>query len=74
MISTIRIGSGYVSSKHKEFLIDSGDDVARLPSTTGADPCAPGSIAYTPDLMEVYILGNDGYWYNAIITSESDGK
>ena len=54
------------------FLIDSGDDVASLPSTIGTDPCAPGSIAYTPDLMEVYILGNDGHWYNAIITPESD--
>lgn len=74
MISTIKVGSGYVSSKHKSFLIDSGDDVAALPSTTGTDPCAPGSIAYTPDLAEVYILGNDGHWYNAILTPGPDGK
>lgn len=74
MVNIIKVGSGYVSSKHKTFLIDSEDDVARLPRTTGADPCAPGSIAYTPDLTVVYILGNDGYWHNAIITPGSDGE
>jgi hypothetical protein len=66
MVTTIKIGSGYVHSKHKEFLIDSTSDVAQLPGVTGPDACAPGSMAYTPDLNALYILGSDGIWHRAI--------
>ena len=74
MVNIIKVGSGYVHSKHKEFLIDSSADVGLLPGITGADPCAPGSIAYTPDLKAVYILGNDGVWKLAIDEGNADGR
>lgn len=63
MITLIKVGNGYVQSKHMEFLIDSSDDVENLPTASGLNACTPGSVAYTPDLSTVYILGNDGEWH-----------
>ena len=62
MITLLKVGATYNSPDHKTFLIDSSADVASLPST--AD-CAPGSMAYTPDLKTIYIFGNDGAWHSA---------
>ena len=70
MISLMRIGNAYFSPDRKEFLIDSADDVQNLPNSKkdGAGingKCAPGSVAYTPDLKIIYMLGNDDAWHDA---------
>jgi hypothetical protein len=57
-IGTIRNGIGYDASNYHEYLIDSVDDVANLP--TG---CALGSIAYTADFSVIAVKKNDGTWY-----------
>lgn len=63
MITVVKVGSGYVQTGRKEFLIDSASDAQNLPTNQGAEYCAPGSIAYTPDLKSIYILGNDNTWH-----------
>lgn len=69
MITTLRIGNGYVSPNRKEYLIDNESDVANLPTnlqdgTGTVGRCDPGSLAYTADMSKVYMLGNDGQWYD----------
>ena len=73
MISLLKIGMAYYSPNRKEYLIDDADDIENLPTskTKGASEavpgtCSAGSIAYTPDLRLVYILGNDDVWYKAV--------
>lgn len=72
MISVVTIGAEYVAPDRKEFIIDSTSDVANLPTITksgnlpgASSPCAPGSVAYTPDLVNIYVLGNDDAWHKA---------
>lgn len=70
MITLLKIGNGYVNPDRKEYLISSSSDVAGLPTSQAAGSaingrCAPGSIAYTPDLQTIYILGNDDVWHQA---------
>lgn len=70
MINLLRIGNAYFSPDRKEFLIDGESDVANLPTSTtrgstaqASACCAPGSIAYTPDMALIYMLGNDNEWH-----------
>ena len=68
MISLLKIGISYYNPNRKEYLIDGADDVAGLPTSNAQGSaingtCAPGSLAYTPDLQLVYMLGNDDQWY-----------
>lgn len=68
MISLQRIGVGYYNPDRKEYLIDSPDDIVGLPTskTQGSSikgTCAPGSLAYTADLVYAYMLGNDDVWH-----------
>ena len=54
-----------------EYLLRSTADVASLPTSTEPgwdgtkrlDPCYPGSVAYTPDLANIYVLGPDDKWH-----------
>jgi len=41
----------------REILIDSADDLASIPADT-----APGSVAYTADMLTMYMKANDGAW------------
>ena len=70
MVTLLKIGGVYINPDRKEFLINNENDIATLPTahsegsgTTGI--CAPGSVAYTPDLTLIYILGNDDEWHLA---------
>lgn len=70
MVTLLKIGNGYVNPDRKEYLIDSIADIAGLPTATKEGTiingkCAPGSVAYTPDLKIIYMLGNDGQWHDA---------
>ena len=71
MISLQKIGMSYYNPDRKEYLIDSGADIAGLPTSKSAGSaikgtCAPGSIAYTPDLSKAWMLGNDDVWHTII--------
>lgn len=71
MISLLKSGKLYVNPNRKEYLIDSEKDIASLPTPLGEGDgiigiCAPGSIAYTPDLTLICILGNDNVWHKAV--------
>ena len=68
MISLQRIGTGYYNPNRKEYLIDSDADIGGLHTsktegTAIKGTCAPGSIAYTPDLSKAWMLGNDDVWH-----------
>ena len=68
MVTLLKIGQTYNSSMHKTYLIDSKSDVASLPDNQSvmiSERCAPGSVAYTPDLKVIFILGNDNQWHDA---------
>lgn len=70
MVTLLKIGGMYINPDRKEFLIDSEADIAGLPTATSDGSsingrCAPGSVAYTPDLKTIYLLGNDNTWHDA---------
>lgn len=72
MINVLKIGNGYVSPNRKEFVIDSVADVAGLPTKDKKGVgvggyCDPGSIAYTPDFENIFMLGNDNVWHESKI-------
>ena len=47
---------------HKEsFILDDASDINAPPASYGE--CAAGSVAYTPDLLNIYQKGNDGNWH-----------
>lgn len=45
---------------HKEFMLDAAGDIATEPTNAGV--IAPGSIAYTADMNNVYQKKSDGTW------------
>lgn len=57
-------------SNHKEFMIDTAEDIETPPS----EPYAPGSTAHTPGYKEVYEAAADGSWVqiNAPVEDGSD--
>lgn len=68
MIKLQAIGESYIIPNKKEFLLDSAEDVASLPTSTKegngvSGIAAPGSFAYTADGAHVYMLGNDDVWH-----------
>lgn len=68
MAMIIRANDKSNSTALMEFLIESTSEVASLPtnSSDGADGlrrCYPGSVAYTPDLEHIYLLGQDDVWH-----------
>ena len=76
MVTLLKIGESYQIPNRKTFLIDNDIDVLSLPTMTRdgvgiVGRCAQGSIAYSPDLKIIYILGNDGVWHNASEEEES---
>lgn len=71
---TMKIRKNYIVSDVKEIMINSVDDVDKLPTsnTVGSfldsdtnEPCAIGSVAYTPDFSFIYQLGVDNIWRKA---------
>lgn len=69
---TMKIRGNYVVSDVKEIMINSADDVDKLPTsnTVGSftdsdanEPCAIGSVAYTPDFSFICQLGTDNVWH-----------
>lgn len=60
-VTLIRIGGeGFnYGSHHREYLMDSAEDVTSLP---GIDECSPGSKAYTVDGKSVYRMDSTGAW------------
>ena len=56
--------------EHMEFVLDSADEVAGLPTNTEAKavggemigPCAPGSVALVPSTKGFYMLDSSGTW------------
>lgn len=76
-VTLLKIGNSYVNPDRKDFLLETGTDeeileqISGLPTTTseGTLPgmrgvCSPGSVAYTPDLKVIYMLGSDDEWHN----------
>ena len=71
---TMKIRKNYTVSDVKEIMIDSADEVDKLPTsnTVGSfansdanQPCAIGSVAYTPDFSFICQLGVDNIWHKA---------
>jgi len=68
MISIQKIEERAFAPKYKvEFLIDSDSDIADLPTSTKEGAyieliCAPGSVAYTADMANIFMLGNNDEW------------
>jgi hypothetical protein len=60
-------GRGASATEVDEFLVESADDAANLPTDA-----APGSIAYTADLTYVAMKDINGEW-KAAIEEENDG-
>lgn len=48
--------NGYADMDIKTFLIDTSEDLETLPS------CSSGSVAYTANLQNIYVLSNDKQW------------
>ena len=54
-----------------EYVLRNTSDVASLPTSTTPgwdgekelEPCYAGSVAYTPDLANIYVLGPDDEWH-----------
>ena len=68
-VTLIRIGGeGFnYGSHHREYLMDSAEDVTSLP---GIDECSPGSRAYTVDGKSVYRMDSTGAW---VLSSSGGG-
>jgi len=47
--------------KKMNFIIDSASDIDSPPASY--DDCAAGSMAYTPDMLNIFQKGNDGEWH-----------
>lgn len=66
MITLLKIRNSYANPLHKEYLIDSENDVADLPDSVLEENednvCAVGSMAYTADLSLMYMLDNHNVW------------
>ena len=54
MITLVKYGDKYYAQNHCEYLVDGEGDVKNLP-----DNCAPGSVAFTSDLADMWQLRND---------------
>ena len=68
MITLQGISESYLIPNRKEFLLDSIDDVASLPTSKNEGVgvrgvAAPGSFAYTADGAHLFMLGNDDVWH-----------
>ena len=77
MFSITKVDDKNNSYKYKEFLLDTVDDVAKLPTskkmgtqevtkesdTIINDICGIGSQAFVIENSSVYILGNDDTWH-----------
>lgn len=67
-VTLIGIDGRYMIADRKFYMISSQDEISTLPTKnkdgTGINGrCAPGSLAYTPDLVYVAILGSDDQWH-----------
>lgn len=58
----VKRGDEYHDPNYKEFIISGAADVANLPTGLTDPPAAPGSQAYTQDLLHMYLLGPDNVW------------
>lgn len=69
MVSIVKILDKYNQSKIKEYLLDSPEALADLPTSTDKksqhDVASPGSVAYTADLNHIWILNNNNQWVEA---------
>lgn len=67
MVVLIRSNDEPNSMSLNEYLVESEDDVAMLPTSSqknaGETTCYPGSVAYTPDLEHIWVLGIDDTWH-----------
>ena len=56
--STIKVGDGFAVAPVSEVLVDSQSDLASLDGLK----LAPGSVAYTADMKNVWRLDLNGQW------------
>lgn len=75
-VTLIAIDGRYHIPDRKRFLISSSDDVNNLPTSTTEGTgingkCSPGSMAHTPDMLNIFILGNDDVWHKVELPSGS---
>lgn len=68
MVYMIRRNDKPDSDILSEYLIMNAEEVASLPTSkkegqNGLGMCYPGSVAYTPDLAKIYVLGPDDKWH-----------
>lgn len=68
MALIVRTNDKSNSTSLTEFLIQSVAEVASLPTDLaegagGLQRVYPGSVAYTPDLEHIYMLGQDSVWH-----------
>lgn len=71
MALLIRENDKLNSTATSEFLVESAADVLSLPTSTteganGLRKCYFGSVAYTPDLLHIYMLGQDDVWHELL--------
>lgn len=62
MYNLIKVSSsneydGRLSPIYKEYILDNAEDITDI-----TDECAPGSLAYTADLSDVWQLSPSGTW------------
>lgn len=67
MITLVRQKDEPGSTSLSEFVLDTEQDVALLPTNqrpglNGFPPCYPGSQAYTADLEHIFLLSPSGEW------------
>lgn len=77
MYSITNVNGRINSDDYREYLLDSSDDVLKLPTSTKEgtqeitensdflqnDICSPGSIAFCLNPLSIYVLGNDDVWH-----------
>lgn len=56
-----RYETGLTHDEREKFLMDTADDVENLPMD-----CAVGSIAYTADKSEGYLMSPSGVWVKVV--------
>ena len=68
MIRQVVCGGPGHTNFYREFIISSASDVSNLPDNSGDTMCEcdPGSIAYTQDMIHIYMLGNDYVWREVV--------
>lgn len=78
-VTLIAIDGRYHIPDRKRFLISSESDINDLPTTSKdgvgvVGRCSPGSMAHTPSMSSIFILGNDDVWHKAEVPTSSSSS